>query len=54
MNRTKRTVVVMSVATLTAGLASLGVYAAVKAIPVREVEVAHTFVAGRRVYSRDV
>jgi pilus assembly protein CpaB len=45
MNRTTRTVVVMSVATLTAGLASLGVYAAVKAIPVREVEVAHTFVA---------
>ena len=28
-----------------AGIASLGVYAAVKSIPVREVEVAHTFVA---------
>ena len=45
MNRTTRTVVVMAVATLTAGIASLGVYAAVKSIPVREVEVAHTFVA---------
>ena len=45
MNRTTRTVVVMTVATLTAGIASLGVYAAVKSIPVREVEVAHTFVA---------
>ncbi len=44
MNRTTRTVVVMAVATLTAGIASLGVYAAVKSIPVREVEVAHTFV----------
>jgi pilus assembly protein CpaB len=45
MNRTTRTVVVMAVATLMAGIASLGVYAAVKSIPVREVEVAHTFVA---------
>ena len=45
MNRTTRTVVVMAVATLLAGIASLGVYAAVKSIPVREVEVAHTFVA---------
>jgi pilus assembly protein CpaB len=35
----------MAVATLTAGIASLGVYAAVRSIPVREVEVAHTFVA---------
>jgi pilus assembly protein CpaB len=35
----------MTVATLMAGIASLGVYAAVKSIPVREVEVAHTFVA---------
>jgi pilus assembly protein CpaB len=35
----------MAVATLLAGIASLGVYAAVKSIPVREVEVAHTFVA---------
>ncbi|HTG99305.1 MAG TPA: Flp pilus assembly protein CpaB [Vicinamibacterales bacterium] len=45
MNRTTRTVVVMAVATLMAGIASFGVYAAVKSIPVREVEVAHTFVA---------
>jgi pilus assembly protein CpaB len=45
MNRTTRTLVVMTVATLMAGIASLGVYAAVKSIPVREVEVAHTFVA---------
>jgi pilus assembly protein CpaB len=45
MNRTTRTFVVMTVATVTAGVASLGVYAAVKSIPVREVEVAHTFVA---------
>lgn len=45
MNRTTRTVVVMAVATLMAGVASLGVYAAVKSVPVREVEVAHTFVA---------
>ena len=45
MNRTTRTVVVMAVATVTAAVASLGVYAAVKRIPVREVEVAHTFVA---------
>ena len=45
MNRPTRTFVVMTVATVTAGVASLGVYAAVKSIPVREVEVAHTFVA---------
>jgi pilus assembly protein CpaB len=52
----------MSVATVTAGLASLGVYAAVKSIPVREVEVAHTFIAvaahdlptGWRVVEKDV
>ncbi len=62
MNRTTRTVVVMAVATLMAGIASLGVYAAVKSIPVREVEVAHTFVAvaahnlptGSRITERDV
>jgi pilus assembly protein CpaB len=62
MNRTTRTVVVMTVATLTAGIASLGVYAAVKSIPVREVEVAHTFVAvaahnlptGSRITEKDV
>src|SRR5262245_51037872 len=62
MNRTTRTVVVMGVATVTAGIASLGVYAAVKSIPVREVEVAHTFVAvaarnlptGSRITEQDV
>ena len=62
MNRTSRTVVVMAVATVTAGVASLGVYAAVKSIPVREVEVAHTFVAvaarnlptGSRITEKDV
>jgi pilus assembly protein CpaB len=45
-----------------AGIASLGVYAAVKSIPVREVEVAHTFVAvaarnlptGSRIAEKDV
>jgi pilus assembly protein CpaB len=45
MNRNTRTLVVMAVATLMAAIASFGVYAAVKSIPVREVEVAHTFVA---------
>ena len=62
MNRTTRTVVVMAVATLMAGIASFGVYAAVKSIPVREVEVAHTFVAvaahnlptGSRLTEKDV
>lgn len=62
MNRTTRTVVVMGVATVTAGLASLGVYAAVKSIPVREVEVASVFVTvashnlptGWRVTEKDV
>jgi pilus assembly protein CpaB len=62
MNRTTRTLVVMAVATLIAGIASLGVYAAVKSIPVREVEVAHTFVAvaarnlptGSRITEEDV
>ena len=62
MNRTTRTLVVMAVATLIAGIASLGVYAAVKSIPVREVEVAHTFIAvaarnlptGSRITEEDV
>jgi pilus assembly protein CpaB len=52
----------MTVATLMAGIASLGVYAVVKRIPVREVEVAHTFVAvaahnlptGSRITEKDV
>jgi pilus assembly protein CpaB len=62
MNRTTRTFIVMTVATVTAGIASFGVYAAVKSIPVREVEVAHTFVAvaahnlptGARITEKDV
>jgi pilus assembly protein CpaB len=62
MNRTTRTIVVMALATVTAGIASLGVYGAVKSIPVREVEVAHTFVAvaahslptGSRITEQDV
>src|SRR6476661_7894830 len=62
MNRTTRTVVVITIATLMAGIASLAVYAAVKSIPVREVEVAHTFVAvaarnlptGSRIAEKDV
>ena len=62
MNRTTRTMVVMAVAIVTAGIASLGVYAAVKSIPVREIEVAHTFVAvaarnlptGSRITKEDV
>src|SRR5262245_47680524 len=62
MNRTTRTMVVMTVATLLASVASLGVYAAVKSIPVREVEVAHTFIAvaahnlptGSRIAEEDV
>jgi pilus assembly protein CpaB len=45
MNRTTRTLVVVAVATITAAVASYGVYAAVKSIPVREVEVAHFYVA---------
>ena len=51
MNRSTRTLVVVLVATAVAGIASWGVYAAVKSIPVREVEVAHAFIA---VASRDL
>jgi pilus assembly protein CpaB len=62
MTRTTRTVVVVCVATTTAAIASFGVYAAVKSIPVREVEVAQTLVAvaaanlptGSRVTEKDV
>jgi pilus assembly protein CpaB len=62
MNRTTRTVIVMGLATVTAAIASYGVYAAVSSIPVREVEVAHTFVAvaarnipaGSRLAEKDV
>jgi pilus assembly protein CpaB len=62
MNRTKRTIVVMTIATIMAALASMGVYSLIKRIPVREIEVAHTFVAvathslptGSRVTDKDV
>jgi len=45
MNRTTRTIVVLAVAVLVAGLASLAVYRAVLNIPVRQVEVAQVQVA---------
>ena len=41
MNRHRRTTVVLTVALVTASMASAGVYRAVTRIPVREVEVAH-------------
>ncbi len=44
MNRGTRHLLVVLIAVLTAGVASFGVYRAVTRIPVREVEVAHTFV----------
>jgi pilus assembly protein CpaB len=44
MNRATRHLLVVLVAVITAGVASFGVYRAVTRIPVREVEVAHTFV----------
>ena len=40
MNRNTRTLIVMAVAVLMAGLASFGVYLAVRSMPVREVEIA--------------
>lgn len=45
MNRTTRTLVVLAVAVLVAGLASFAVYRAVRSIPVRQVEVAQVQVA---------
>jgi pilus assembly protein CpaB len=62
MNRNTRTLIVLAVAILVASAASYGVFLAVKSIPVREVEVAHTFVvaasrplaAGARVTEADV
>ena len=45
MNRTTRTLVVLAVAVLVAGLASFAVYRAVQNIPVRQVEVAQVQVA---------
>jgi pilus assembly protein CpaB len=44
MNRNTRTLIVLLVATVAAGVASYFVYVAIKRMPVREVEVAHTFV----------
>lgn len=44
MNRNRRTIFVLTVALVTATIASAGVYRAVGRIPVREVEVAHHFV----------
>jgi pilus assembly protein CpaB len=43
MNRTTRTVVVVTIAILVAAIASLGVYQAIKRMPVREVEVRSVF-----------
>jgi len=49
MNRNTRTLIVLAIAVLTAGLASYGVYLAVRSMPVREVEVptAYAVVAAR-------
>src|ERR1700730_7150389 len=44
MDRRQRHVVVIGIAVLTAALASFGVYLTLKRMPVREVEVARTFV----------
>ena len=62
MNRNTRTILVLAIAVAIAALASYGVYGAIRSIPVREVEVAHTFVvaashqmpAGSRVTEADV
>jgi pilus assembly protein CpaB len=62
MNRTTRTIVVVCVATAISAVASFGVYTAVRSIPVREVEVAHAYVAvaarslgmGSRIEAKDV
>ena len=42
MNRNTRTLIVLAVAVLMAGLASFGVYTAVRSMPVREVEIARS------------
>lgn len=42
MNRNTRTIIVLAVAVLMAGIASFGVYMAVRSMPVREVEIART------------
>ncbi len=48
MNRNTRTLIVVAVAILTASLASYAVYSAVKSMPVREVEVAHSYVVAAK------
>lgn len=45
MNRRNRHILVVGISVLTAALSSFGVYRAIKRIPMREVEVAHRFVA---------
>lgn len=45
MTRTTRTLVVVAVATITAGIAAFAVYNAIRNIPVREVEIATTYYA---------
>jgi pilus assembly protein CpaB len=62
MNRNQRTIVVMTIATIMAAVASFGVYTAIRKMPVREVEVAHTYIVvaaknlptGSRVAEKDV
>ena len=62
MDRNLRTIIVILVATLTSGLATYGVYRAVQGIPVRQVEVAHTYMVvashplamGIRITDKDV
>ena len=44
MNRNTRTLIVLAVAVVVAAVATMGVYRALQRMPVREVEVAHTFV----------
>ena len=44
MNRNTRTLIVLLVAVAVAGIATFGVYRAIQRMPVREVEVAHTYV----------
>jgi pilus assembly protein CpaB len=44
MDRNTRTLIVVLVAVTTAGLATYGVYRAIQRMPVRQVEVAHSFV----------
>ena len=43
MNRRGRTIAVVTLALITAGLASLGVYRAIERIPVREVPIAEVY-----------